>query len=139
MKESKLTKKIDRREFLKDMALVGGAAFVTVSPVGALAQSGKKRIPPIDILYYTVIPEQEDIWKLVTQDWRKLGIEPKLKVAVNSVVLSACFKTHKYGDIASVSWAPTTDRFDPSYHLEEQLHSKRAYPGARNYGYYKNP
>ena len=139
MKESKLTKKIDRREFLRDMALVGGAAFVTASPVGALAQSGKKQIPPIDVLYYTIIPEQEDIWKLVVQDWKKLGIEPKLKVAVNSVVLSACFKSHKYGDIASISWAPTTSRFDPSYHLEEQLHSKRAYPGARNYGYYKNP
>ena len=68
MKEGDFQGKVDRRQFVKGMSLGLAAAIMTTSPLRAIAQEGKNRVPEINILYYTVIAEQDDIWKLVTQD-----------------------------------------------------------------------
>jgi peptide/nickel transport system substrate-binding protein len=139
MKENSLAKKIGRRAFLKDLALAGGAVFVTGSPTKLFAQEGKKVIPPLEIIYYTAVPEQDDIWKLVVQDWKKLGLEFKLRVLNSTVVLNLCYNEHNFGDIASISMGPSSEKLDPSWLLEENLHSKRSNLGGRNFGHYVNP
>jgi peptide/nickel transport system substrate-binding protein len=138
MKEGGFQKKVDRRQFVKGMSLGLATALITTSPLRALAQEDKNRIPEITILYYTVIAEQDDIWKLVTQDWKKLGLEIKLKVAAFAVVQKISYSERNF-DISSISWGPTNERLDPTFHLEEHFHSRNKDIGGRNYGYYVNP
>jgi peptide/nickel transport system substrate-binding protein len=139
MKENIFTKKIDRRRFLKDVALAGGAVFITASPTNVFAQEGKTPIPPMEIIYYTAVAEQDDIWKLVVQDWKKLGLESKLKVANSTVVAKLCYDEHNFGDMASFSSGPSSERLDPSFYLVEYLHSKNTTLGGKNFGHYINP
>lgn len=126
-----------RREFLGDVAVAGGVAFLSVAPVRAFGQADR-RVPPLSITYYTTLPEQEDIWKLVTQDWRKLGLGIKLNVLATPVALHRMYTDRDYGHIGSVSWASDMTRLDPNFHLGEQLHSDGIRKGGRNYGFYKS-
>src|SRR3989304_3430459 len=102
MKEGDGHKELGRRDFVKGMTFGLATALITASPLKALAQEGQSRVPEINILYYTVIAEQDDIWKLVTQDWKKLGLEIKLKVAAFAVVQKTSY-TERNFDISSIS------------------------------------
>ncbi|MEK7873468.1 MAG: ABC transporter substrate-binding protein [Chloroflexota bacterium] len=134
-KSSALNPTANRREFLRDMAVAGGVAFLSTSPTRAFGQA-ERRIPPVSITYYTTLPEQEDIWKLVTQDWKKLGLDIKLNVLATPVALHRMYTDRDYGHIGSVSWASDMTRLDPNFHLGEQLHSDGVRTGGRNYGFY---
>ncbi len=137
MKKDSWQKKLDRRDFVKGMTFGLASALMTTSPLSAWAQAGN-RVPEITILYYTVIAQQDDIWKLVTQDWKKLGLDIKLKVAAFAVVQRTSYTDRNF-DITSISWGPTNERLDPTWHLEEHFHSRNVGIGSRNYGHYINP
>lgn len=139
MKKSGLGERVDRRAFLKGALSLGGAAMMAGVPSGVLAQEGKKRIPEISVLYYVVHQEQEDILKLVIQDWKRLGLDFKLSVAADPVALKRMFTDRDYGHIGFISWGPNMERLDPNFHLYEQLHSSQSKVGGRNFGYYSNP
>ncbi len=139
MKVAHFLTKHDRRAFFKMVVVACVAVFVMISLLKTPALAGGEEIPQISILYYTNLAEQDDIWKLVTQDWKKLGLDFKLNVASYPVCANAMYNKRDYGHIGSISFGPTNERLDPSYHLEQHFHSSRTSIGSRNYGYYVNP
>jgi peptide/nickel transport system substrate-binding protein len=129
---------VSRRSVLKS-ALAGGSvlaapgAFMTLAP-GAYAAAGQP-VPPISMMYYGNWAEIAALFRKAAQDFRKIGLTPKLNPAPSSVAVPKTLQQHDYGDWGSILWGATPDRIDPNFYLEEMLSSK----SKRNYGYYNNP
>jgi peptide/nickel transport system substrate-binding protein len=126
-----------RRRFLKTVlagssVLAAPAGFLTLVS-GAEAAAGQP-VPPISMMYYGNWPEIVAQFRKGAEDFRKIGLTPKLNPAPSSVVVPKTLQQHAYGDWGSILWGATPERIDPNFYLEEMLGSK----SKRNYGYYNN-
>jgi peptide/nickel transport system substrate-binding protein len=129
---------MSRRGFVKAALASGSAmavpgAFMTLAP-GVAAAAGQP-VPPISMMYYGNWPEIVELFRKGAQDFRKIGLTPKLNPAPSSVVVPKTLQQHDYGDWSSIMWGATPERIDPNFYLEEMLQSQ----SKRNYGYYNNP
>ncbi len=134
-------RELSRREFLQGAAATGGAMLAggaTLTMASEAIAAPGEPIPPISIMYYGNWQEVVEFFRKAAQDLRKIGITPKLNPAVNTTVVAKTLKQHDYGDWSSIVWGAIPYRLDPNFFLEELLHSARAKPGGRNYGYYRS-
>jgi peptide/nickel transport system substrate-binding protein len=83
-------------------------------------------------------PDCIEIWRLLSEDLKKLGIQVELKTGQldewNAEIIGRSNPYH----LVTVTWSGAPDRLDPTFFLTEFFHSSRAVPGGRNYGYYVN-
>ena len=134
-------KNLSRRDFLKGTAVAGaamlggGGTFTIASDARAAAGTP---IPPMTMTYYSNWQEIVEFFRKAAQDLRKIGITPNLNPAVNTTVVAKTFNEQEayYGDWSSIVWGAIDYRLDPSFFLEELLHSKQSKKGGRNYGHY---
>jgi ABC-type transport system substrate-binding protein len=132
-----------RREFLKGTALACAATLVGEAipglPPSARAAAGTP-IPPIKMTYYSNYQEIVEFFKKAAEDFRKVGLTPNLNPVVSSTVVGRTYAEHEkfYGDIGSISWGATPERLEPSFFLQELMHSSNTKPGGRNYGNYRS-
>jgi peptide/nickel transport system substrate-binding protein len=133
-----------RREFLASSTALGGLVCgVTLlqPPLDALAQSkgAENPIPPLEVTYYSDRPEMVEFWREAANDLKKLGLEVKHNPVETIQAVHKILNEHKYGSWGMIAWGASPERLEPNFYLEELLHSSRAIPRGRNYGYYKNP
>lgn len=129
-----------RREFLKVTGLACAGTLIGefipgTTKAGAVAG---EPIPPITMTYYSNWQEIVEFFKKAAEDFRRVGLTPKLNPGVSSTVVPECFQ-QRYGDIGSIAWGAIPARLDPDFFLYELMDSFNAKPGGRNYGNYRSP
>lgn len=140
---SKGSNEMTRREFLASSAALGGLAcgITLLSPekIGAQPKEAKNPIPPLEITYYSDRPEMVEFWREGSRCLKQLGLEVKHNPVETLQAVHKIINDQKYGSIGMIAWGASPERLEPNFYLEELLHSNRAVPRGRNYGYYKNP
>ncbi len=135
---------LSRREFLTGTALACAATLIGDTLPGLTtsvrAAVPGTPIPPIKMTYYSNYQEIVEFFKKAADDFRKVGLTPNLNPVVSTTVVTRTYAEHEkfYGDIGSISWGATPERLEPSFFLQELMHSSSTKPGGRNYGYYRS-
>ena len=122
--------------FLKVAVILAFALAVTFVPMGPSMAKSKEPV----VLKNWVInwPASLEIWRVLGEDLKKLGIRIELKSGTLDEWVGDIVGAHKPYHTVIISWGATTDRLEPSFFLTEFFHSSRAKPGGRNYGHYIN-
>jgi len=83
--------------------------------------------------------EPVQIWRILGEDLKKLGIEVKMRTgSIGEWVGDVIRKENPY-HLVTMTWTGSPERIEPSYFMIEFFHSNRAVKGGRNYGNYINP
>ena len=81
-----------------------------------------------------------EIWRQLSEDLKKIGIQVELKTGTISEYVGEIIKKpkdHPY-HLVTMVWGAGPARLEPSFFLTELFHSERAKPGGRNYCSYEN-
>jgi peptide/nickel transport system substrate-binding protein len=83
-------------------------------------------------------PISNEIWRILSPDLEKLGIQVELKAGTLDEWMGDIIGTGNRYHIVLESWAGPPERLDPNFFLMEWFHSSRGVKGGRNLGYYSN-
>lgn len=83
-------------------------------------------------------PDCIEIWRLLSEDLKTLGIQVELKTGTLDEWSAEIIGRNNPYHLVTVTWGGGPDRLEPTFFLTELFHSSRAMPGGRNYGYYVN-
>jgi peptide/nickel transport system substrate-binding protein len=125
-----------RCNFLKIAVTLIFALALMYAPVGLSTAHSKE---PVSIKGWCPNwPAHIEIWRMLSQDLKKLGIGIDLKTATFDEWVGEIVAKHNPYDLVIMSWGGGPERLEPSFFLTEFFHSSRSEPGGRNYGHYVN-
>ncbi|MBW1690554.1 MAG: hypothetical protein JRJ70_07355 [Deltaproteobacteria bacterium] len=121
---------------LKITALVFILTIVILSTAQVKAAS---KTPVVLKCWIVNFADVIEIWRLLTEDLEKVGIQVDLKTGTISEWVGEIVKPNKHPyHLVTLVWGSSPDRAEPSYFLTEFFHSSRAKEGGRNYGGFIN-
>ncbi|MFH1480998.1 MAG: ABC transporter substrate-binding protein, partial [Pseudomonadota bacterium] len=143
-KEFKELDEMTRREFLGSGAALAGGLIcgMTLGNAGvssAQTAGSKVPIPTLEVTYYAGYPEMMEFWRAATRDFKEIGLEIKHTPLEAPIAAHKMINEHNFGHMGEIWWGPSPERLEPSFYLEELLHSSKTMLRGRNYGHYVNP
>lgn len=123
------------------MAAAGLAATAIIGFAPAASAQQGKPVPEIDFMTWPAADYQHfyETSALIAEEWRKLGLEVKLKpISFPNPMLSMWFKEHAFDAMMS-GFSGSPLRLEPDFFTNAQFHSKYSQPGNWNVGEYSNP
>lgn len=82
--------------------------------------------------------EPVEIWRILSEDLKKLGIEVDLRNGSIGEWVGDIIRNENPYHIVTMTWSGAPERIEPSFFLTELFHTSRALAGGRNYGNYIN-
>lgn len=128
---------MERGLFLKAVLVM---AFVSAIVIAPLVQPMAQSKEPVVLKSWSLSwIEAVQIWRILGEDFKKLGIEVKMRTGgIGEWVGDVIRKENPY-HLVTMTWTGSPERIEPSYFMIEFFHSNRAKIGGRNYGNYINP
>lgn len=122
--------------FWKMAVMLIFALGILCSPMGQTMAIAKE--PVVLKSWVFGVPETIEIWRILGEDLKKLGIQTDIKTGALSEWVGEIIKRDHNYHLVTMIWGAGPDRLEPSFFLTGFYHSQQAKPGGRNYGNYIN-
>jgi peptide/nickel transport system substrate-binding protein len=116
---------------------LGALIFVVAQP-GVQAKDPEPGEPVILKSWLPNWPISNEMWRILSADLEKLGIQVELKTGNLDEWVGDIIGVGNRYHFVTMAWGGGTDRLEPDFFLTEWFHSSRATKGGRNYGSYIN-